>query len=256
MASYAVNIACTGVLPQDDGHIFAQSWEFFRIASHHELILGKVAFEVLGVEVHASIDDGLHSEHSLNAIQEGFQAFLELNEGAFAALFHIDYGDEVLLTRVDGRAEVLELNERTYRRTEEMIATYRNPYSLCAIKVSQIELVDQIAAFSRLYIDERDCLVCCHFVPIDTTLIVRDIDALLNVYSMVNLLTNLIYARLRMVWQRDFRQVIGHRKGEDRVDCIALVLAFPIGKNCRNRNENGTEEQVAERHNLAILLNN
>ena len=256
MASNAVNIACTGVLPQDDGHIFAQSRELFRIASHHELVACEVAFEVFCIEVHASIDNGLHSEHSLNTIEEGFQAFLELNEGAFAALLHIDYGDEVLLTRVDSRAEVLELNERTYCRTEEMIAAYRYSYSLCSIKVSQIELVDQIAAFSRLYIDERDCLVRCHFVPVDTPLIMRDIDALLNVYCMVNLGSNLIYARLRMVWKRDFRQVVGHRKGIDRVDCIALVLAFPIGKNCRNRKENGTEEQVAERHNQAILLNN
>ena len=133
MSLDAIGATCLGELPQHDGHIFAQSGEFLCVASHHELVLPELSFEVFGIEVHACIDDRLHAVHLLDTIQEGFQPALELRKRAFATFLDIDYRDEVLLTWVNIRAEVLQLNECTCRRTKEVIDAGRYAYALCAV---------------------------------------------------------------------------------------------------------------------------
>ena len=124
------------------------------------------------------------------------------------------------------------------------------------IEIAQIKVVNPTGALSRLDIDELDIVLLSHATPVDSTLIVGDIDALLLGNSMGNLDTHLCYARQRPVWNRCRWQLIWHRQGIYGIDCIALLSAFLVGKSSQSRNENGKEKQVTERHHAVTLRGN
>ena len=138
----AFSLAFASVLPEDDGHVVAQARELLGIAGHHEAVARESAFKEFCIEIHASIDDGLHTEHLLHAIEESLQTSLELHKRAFAALLNINDGNQVLLTGINIRAEVFQLGQRTGIRSEEVIDSDGNARAFGTIQVTQIILID------------------------------------------------------------------------------------------------------------------
>ena len=234
MAFDAFDFLCAAVLPDEDGHVVAQSGEFLGVAGHHEAVLREAACEVLGVEVDSGVDDGLRAEHALHAVEEGFQPVLELREGAFAALLDIDDWDEVLLPGVHVAAEVLQLRQGTGVGPEEMIDADRDAYALGSVEVAQVELIHEAGGLGCLDIDELYVLVEGHLFPVDASLIVRYVDALLPGCRVAEDGVQLDDCRQGRVRHRRCGQHVGHGQG---VDWLCLRCFLFVGKGCACQQE-------------------
>ena len=76
------------------------------------------------VEVHACIDDRLHSISLLHLLQKGAQAAVEGGKRSPSALLHIDDGDEVGILRPHTAQEIAQLLTNGCCGTEEMIHSH------------------------------------------------------------------------------------------------------------------------------------
>ena len=108
----------------------------------------------------------------LHQLQELAQLLLELWQRALAAMFYVYDGDEVVVFKVHDGSHILELILCFRCRTIEMIASHFQSYAACALKVSVIGIIHELAAFRSLQIDVCDVTVPYHLVPVDFSLIV------------------------------------------------------------------------------------
>ena len=120
----------------------------------------------------------------------------------------------------------------THIRAIEMIDTDRNACTLGTIEVAHIAVIYEVRTLCGLEIGELDVLVTRHLVPVDTTLIMRHVDALLLAYNMADGRTEFPDARQWTVNWRCWRQNIGYRQSsiDSFTQPVPGFFALLVGK--------------------------
>ena len=129
-----------------------------------------------------------------------------------------------MLPRLDSGTEVPELPLDIHIRTKEMIDTDGDANTLGTIKIAQIAIVHKIRTLCGLDIDKLDILVARHLIPIDTTLIVRHVDALLLIYGVTDERTKFQDWRQRTIRRRNWHEGIGFRSRKK----LLYLLTLPV----------------------------